>query len=169
ADPFEEEAVQAHLASRSPSAVERHLECGCPSTAVQTLERSSPVPQGPGASALGHWPVQLRLVPVKAPFFEGVDLLVAADCVPFAYPDLHGTLLRGRSLVIGCPKFDDARSYARKLGEILRLNDVRSVTVAHMEVPCCHGLRWVVDRAVEASGKSIPVRHHVFTVEGGMT
>lgn len=161
AEPFDEAAVQKHLAEREEPA---H---SCANGINQDLE--SPVP-GPTrtASALGHWPIQLNLVPRKAPFFEGADLLVVADCVPFAYPNLHSSLLPGRSVVVGCPKFDDARGYAEKLGEILRLNGVRSVTVAHMEVPCCSGLMWVVDRAVEASGKPIPVARLVVNVRGGI-
>jgi len=158
AEDFDEEAVHTHLAHQHT------LECGCPSTAVQTLEaRAEPAARG---SALGHWPVQLNLVPVEAPFFKGADLLVVADCVPVAYPDLHGTLLPGRSVVVGCPKFDDAQGYAEKLGEILRRNEVKTVTVAHMEVPCCSGLSWVVNKAVEASGKQIPVERRVITVSG---
>jgi len=160
-DPFDEEAVHAHLAGQHA------LECGCPSTVVQNLEPRTPEPSERG-SALRHWPVQLNLVPLEAPFFDGADLLVVADCVPVAYPDLHGTLLSGRSVVVGCPTFDDARGYADKLGEILKRNDVRSVTIAHMEVPCCSGLAWIVDRAVEASGKKIPVKRHVITVRGEM-
>jgi len=165
ADPFNEAAVHAHLTSQAHPTEEPALECGCPSTTVQTLEGGTPTPRT-AESALRHWPVQLRLVPIKAPFFDDADLLVAADCVPFAYPDLHGTLLAGRSVVIGCPKFDDARGYAEKLGEILKQNDVRRVTVVHMEVPCCSGLDWIIGRAMEASGKQIPVRRHVVTVRG---
>jgi len=158
-DPFDEEAVKAHLSEQQA------LECGCPSAAVQIVEAPASPPGPSGKSALRQWPVKLRLTPVTAPFFDHAHLLVAADCVPFAYPGLH-SLLAGRSVVIGCPKFDDARGYAEKLGEILRRNDVESVTVVNMEVPCCHGLRWVVDRAVEASGRRIPVRRHVVTVKG---
>ena len=161
AEPFDEAAVREHLAKREEPV---H---GCAYGVDQDLE--SPVPEPTRtASALKHWPVQLNLVPRKAWFFEGADLLVVADCVPFAYPDLHSSLLPGRSVVIGCPKFDDARGYAEKLGEILRFNGVRSVTIVHMEVPCCSGLRWVVDQAVDASGRQIPVRHHVVTVGGEM-
>jgi hypothetical protein len=112
--------------------------------------------------------VQLNLVPLEAPFFDDADLLVMADCVPVAYPNLHASFLPGRTVVIGCPKFDDAGGYAEKLGEILKRNDVRSVTVAHMEVPCCSGLNWIVGKAVEASGKDVPVRRHVITVRGEM-
>jgi NAD-dependent dihydropyrimidine dehydrogenase PreA subunit len=119
-------------------------------------------------SALTHWPIQLNLVPVKASFFDNRDLLVLADCVPVAYPQLHSSLLNGRSVVIGCPKFDDAPSYAEKLSEIVQKNKVKSITVAHMEVPCCSGLHWIVDRAVQDSGKQLPLKRHVITVRGEM-
>lgn len=161
ADPFNEEEVQAYLAEQETAAYDR------PSTTVQTLEPNIPAPTTKG-SALRHWPVQLNLVPLEAAFFDKADLLVLADCVAVAHPSLHESLLSGRSVVIGCPKFDDARHYAEKLGEILKRNDVRSITVARMEVPCCSGLNWVVDRAVGASGKQIPVRRHVITVRGEM-
>jgi NAD-dependent dihydropyrimidine dehydrogenase PreA subunit len=156
---FDEEAVHAHLARQHA------LESGCPSATVQKLEAEAPAPAARG-SALRHWPVQLNLVPVEAPFFKGAELLVVADCVPVAYPDLHSSFLSGRSVVVGCPKFDDAGGYAEKLGEILRRNEVKSVIIAHMEVPCCSCLTWVVDRAVEASGKQIPVERCVITVRG---
>ena len=159
ADPFDEAAVREHFAEREEQA---H---GCTNGIDQDLENSVSGSTRT-ASTLEHWPVQLNLVPWKAPFFEGADLLVIADCVPFAYPDLHGSLLPRRSVVVGCPKFDDTRGYAEKLGEILRLNGVKSVTVVHMEVPCCSGLRWVVDQAVESSKRRIPVSHHVVTVGG---
>lgn len=113
-----------------------------------------------------QWPVQLNLVPIQAPFYEDVDLLVVADCVPVAYPELHETLMPGRRIVIGCPKFDDARAYAQKLGEILKCNNVAAVTIAHMEVPCCSGLKWAVDRAIESSGKKIPIKRYEVTVGG---
>jgi len=168
ADPFDEEAVHAHLAGQEAhQATQETLACGCPSTVVQNLEATVPAPTI-GGSALRQWPVQLNLVPLEAPFFDDADLLVMADCVPVAYPNLHASLLPGRTVVIGCPKFDDARGYAEKLGEILKRNDVRSVTIAHMEVPCCSGLNWVVEKAVAASGKQIPVRRHVITVRGEM-
>jgi len=159
---FSEEAVHEHLTGRE------HLVCGCPSSQVQSIQAAanSGVDE-PKASTLRHWPVQLNLVPVKAPFFSGADLLLMADCVAVAYPDLHARLLRGRSVVVGCPKFDDARAYVGKLTEILRLNDVRSLTVAYMEVPCCSGLDRIAELALEASGKTIPMRRLVVSVRGG--
>ena len=157
---FDEEVVHEHLKKRE------YEECACPSSAVQSLEVAAGTPHLPVKPSLGHWPVQLRLVPVKAPFFEGADLLVTADCVPFAYPNMHRDLMNGRSVVVGCPKFDDAKAYAEKLGEILRSNDVRSISVVHMEVPCCFGLAWVVNKALESSGKKIPIRQSIVTVKG---
>ena len=112
--------------------------------------------------------MQIRLVSSKAPFFRGSDLLIVADCVSFAYPDLHADLLPGKTVLVGCPKFDDIEAYVEKITEILRLNDVRSVTVVNMDVPCCGGLRWIVDHALEASGKRIPVERRVLNVEGEM-
>lgn len=158
---FSEEAVHEHLTVREP------LAYGCPSSQVQTIEAvaETRVDQ-PKASTLRHWPVQLNLVPVKAPFFRDADLLLMADCVAVAYPDLHARLLRGRSVVMGCPKFDDVRTYVGKLTEILQLNDVRSLTVAHMEVPCCGGLDRIAELALKASGKTIPTRRIVVSVKG---
>ncbi len=163
ADEFDEGAVHEFLAQRDAS--EHPVVCGCPSSQVQQLEASVPEEAVEG-STLSNWPVQLKLVPVKAPFFEDADLLVVADCVPVAFPDLHAKLLRGRPIVIGCPKFDDAQGYAEKLGEILRLNGVRTVTVVHMEVPCCSSMNGIVDYAVRASGKPIPVMRATVSVRG---
>ena len=173
ADEFDEEAVHEFLAQRDASehpvakqpGSEVTVACGCPSSQVQQLEASVPE-EAVGGSALSNWPVQLKLVPVKAPFFKDADLLVVADCVPVAFPDLHAKLLKGRPIVIGCPKFDDAQGYAEKLGEILRLNGVRTVTVVHMEVPCCSSMNGIVDYAVRASGKPIPVMRATVSVRG---
>jgi hypothetical protein len=106
---------------------------------------------------LGQWPVQLHLVPVNAPYFQDADLLISADCAPFAFADFHRKFLRGRALVVGCPKLDDVDAYRRKLAEIFRQNDIRMVEVAHMEVPCCFGLVRLVQTALQDSGKAIPL------------
>ena len=113
-----------------------------------------------------QWPIQLNLVPIEASFYEDADLLIVADCVPVAYPELHGTFMPGKRIMLGCPKFDDAHKYAQKLGEILKLNKVASVTVVYMEVPCCWGLKWIVDQAIENSGKTIPVTSYEITIDG---
>jgi len=117
-------------------------------------------------SRLRQWPVQIMLVPPQAPFLEGADVLVAADCVPFAYADFHETLLKGKVLLVGCPKLDDAELYREKLTEMFRRNDVRSVTVAHMEVPCCFGMVKLVESAIGNSGKSIPLETRMIGVKG---
>lgn len=106
---------------------------------------------------LRQWPVQLSLVPVNAPYFENADLLVTADCVPFAYANYHIDLLKGKALVVGCPKLDDVEHYVEKLTQIIRNNNLKSITVAHMEVPCCSGIVRAVDMAVMRSGKDVAV------------
>jgi NAD-dependent dihydropyrimidine dehydrogenase PreA subunit len=113
-----------------------------------------------------QWPVKINLVPVKAPFWEGADILLAADCAPVALEDFQKKLLPGKRIVIGCPKFDDARAYAQKLTEILKQNNISSITVAHMEVPCCTGLKWAVNKAIEQSNKTIPVTEYEIKVGG---
>jgi ferredoxin len=146
---------------------------GCPGSRPQALPRrplalASSSPAGPRESRLGQWPVQLHLVPETAPWLEGADLLVAADCVPFAFAGFHEELLAGRAVVIGCPKLDDNRAYAAKLARMFARNDVRSVTVVRMEVPCCGGIAFAVREALAASGKtaSVPLRDAVVTVDG---
>ncbi len=107
-------------------------------------------------SQLRQWPVQLKLVPVTAPYFEDADLLISADCVPFAYPDFHEALLRGKILLVGCPKLDDMQLYSNKIIQILKHNNIKSITYAHMEVPCCFGFLSVIEEAIKESGKDIP-------------
>jgi NAD-dependent dihydropyrimidine dehydrogenase PreA subunit len=119
-----------------------------------------------GVSRLAQWPVQLHLVPATAPWLRGANLLVAADCVPFAYARFHDDLLAGRALVVGCPKLDDLGAYVEKLGRICATNDLASVTVVRMEVPCCGGISTAARRAVEASGRDIPFRDVVVGVDG---
>lgn len=117
-------------------------------------------------SQLRQWPVKLILVNPAAPYFQDVDLLVAADCVPFAYASLHPDFLKGKSLVTGCPKFDDVELYRQKLTEILRTNHIKSVTVLRMEVPCCGGLTYLLKTAIEAAGKDVPLNEVVITLRG---
>jgi hypothetical protein len=110
--------------------------------------------------------VQLTLVPPNAPYFQGADLLVTADCVPFAYAEYHADLLAGKAVVVGCPKLDDAQFYVDKLAAILSASGIRSITVAIMEVPCCGGMARIVERAVAQSGKDIPVEVVTIGVRG---
>lgn len=148
---------------------------GCPGSRPMVLPRgpARPSPGAPAASGesrLAQWPVQLHLVPVRAPYFAGADLLVAADCVPFAYARFHDDLLAGRALVVGCPKLDDVGAYVEKLRDLFAANDLRSVTVARMEVPCCGGITAAARRALEASGKAgtVPLRDVVVAVDGSI-
>ncbi|MGN0659496.1 MAG: ATP-binding protein [Emergencia sp.] len=120
---------------------------------------------GASDSRLANWPVQIRLAPLKAPYFDGADLLIAADCTAYAYADFHSRYMKNRVTLVGCPKLDGV-DYSEKLTEIFRQNDIRSVTLTRMEVPCCGGLQLAVEKAAAASGKMIPVRVVTISVEG---
>lgn len=173
ADAFDMEAVEAHLASQSdvnrPTAP---FAGGCPGSRVISRRDGAPRAASSGnyqaqPSELQQWPVQLGLVPAQAPFFQAADLLIAADCVPFAYPDFHRKLLRGKSVLIACPKLDNVAPYVDKLTTIFAENDINSITIARMEVPCCGGLERLVSHALELSGrKDIPVYTTVIGVQG---
>lgn len=150
-----------------------HDHGGCPGSAARTAAdfRKSAVsrPTGKGTlqeSELRQWPVQLSLISPDSPSFDNCDLLVSADCVPFANANFHSELLKGRTVVIGCPKLDDAEAYAGKLAEILEKNDVRSITVANMEVPCCFSLMRVAEEALRRSGKNVPIGQKVVKITG---
>lgn len=156
-------------AEEAPPAGAPPEPCGCPGAQVSRFAKAPEGGERPGPAApsrLGHWPVQIRLVPPSAPFLKGADLLVAADCVPFAYAGFHGELLAGRALLVGCPKLDDAAAYRTKLEEMFRRNEIRSVTVARMEVPCCVGLVRLVREAMRAAGKEIPFREVEIGIRG---
>ncbi len=120
----------------------------------------------PQASELAQWPVQLRLLPPRAPVFQGAHLLLAADCVPFALPDFHRGLLRGRALAIACPKLDDCSTYVPKLTEIIAGNSLEGITVVHMEVPCCTGILMMALQARANSGVDVPIEEVVVSVRG---
>jgi NAD-dependent dihydropyrimidine dehydrogenase PreA subunit len=137
------------------------VQLRCPGSVAEAIEREEAEEAAeatPREPQLGNWPVQLRLVPVEAPYFDGADLLIAADCVPFAYPEFHERLLSDHALVIGCPKLDDVDLYVKKLAQIIARNDIKAVRVAHMEVPCCFGLVHIVSEALKESGKAIPAQ-----------
>ena len=121
---------------------------------------------GSSVSMLSHWPVQLKLVPINAPYFQNADLLIAADCVPFAYPDFHRDFLKGKAVVVGCPKLDDVQYYKEKLTEIFKANSIKSVTVPYMEVLCCFGLVKATEDAIAASGKNIPLKKVKIGIRG---
>ncbi len=143
------------------------LPCGCPGANVRVFEKKqSSEAYARQDSELRLWPVQLALVPPMAPYFKDADIVVAADCVPFAYANFHSDFLKAKALVIGCPKLDDIDMYREKLAGIFRLNNVKSVTVLHMEVPCCYGLYRAVEDAIRESGKKIPLLEKTITLQG---
>jgi Pyruvate/2-oxoacid:ferredoxin oxidoreductase delta subunit len=169
------QAAAHHPAAPAPKPAIPKLACGCPGTMAKSLHRTtaaeatpSPAPApaaGAGTSELRQWPVQIKLVPVNAPYFDQAKLLIAADCTAYAYALIHDQFMKGRITLIGCPKLDDA-DYSEKLGAIFANNDIKSVTVLRMEVPCCGGLVHATQEALAASGKTIPWRVVTVTTDG---
>ena len=178
AEDFDEKAVEKYLKMAAPSQSPEELPvmaCGCPSAQIQSFDRpvtceeaNKPVSQTGGVSALSHWPVQIKLVPPTAPFLKGADLLVAADCVPFAYPDFHRDFMQGKVVMVGCPKFDDAETYIQKFTDVFKTAGVKSVTVVTMEVPCCQGLPVIVKTGMAAANVEAPMTHVVVGMRGGI-
>lgn len=175
ADEFDEEAVENHLEVTKPKV--SAPKGGCPGTRAMSLNRKPLVtsrrkkveakdvevnirPQ------LGQWPVQLKLIPELASFYDNKELLITADCVPFAYPNYHLELLKGRSVAIGCPKLDDVEFYIEKLTRIIKMNNVTKVVVAHMEVPCCNGIVYAAKEALNRSGKDIGYEDVTIGIDG---
>jgi len=144
------------------------LPCGCPGTNAKSIERhekAAPAPERAAGSQLAQWPVQIKLVPVIAPYLQGSNLLIAADCAAYAYGSFHDDFMRKRVTLIGCPKLDDC-DYSEKLTEIIEANDIKSITVARMEVPCCGGIENAVKEALKRSGKMIPWQVVTITTDG---
>ncbi len=192
ADEFDEEAVERRLATldkhaaghehkhAAPTPTREHPRApqphahpplgGCPGSRMLQFDAepaaAEPDNGAPQPSQLRQWPVQLALVPPTAPYFQGTELVIAADCAPFAYADFHRDFLKGKAVVVGCPKLDDLDYYREKLTAILSQSDVNSVTVLHMEVPCCFGIVMAAREAVQASGKDIPLKTVTITVRG---
>ena len=145
------------------------LACGCPGSIAREIKKSAPSREGrsvSGASELSQWPIQLHLVSPFAPYFNESDLLIAADCTAFALGSFHQDLLKGKKLIIACPKLDDTSRYVEKLAEILKNNSIYSLTVATMVVPCCSGLNHIVERAVEKSGTRMNIKKIVIGIDG---
>ena len=163
AAPFDEEAVKAHMAAQSAPA---H---GCPGSAARSLNRPAAptvLSEGPVlASQLRQWPVQIKLAPVNAPWLNGAHLLVAADCTAYAYGNFHQQFLKGRVCLIGCPKLDGV-DYTEKLTRIIHENEVKSLTVVRMEVPCCGGLEHAAVTALKNSGKFLPWQVVTISIDG---
>ena len=148
-----------------------HHAGGCPGSGVMDLRedhRSEPknAEAADQLSQLRQWPVQITLVPPNAPYFKGADLLFAADCVPFAYSNFHNRLLKGKILLMGCPKLDNVEPYIEKITSIIKDNDIHSITCAYMEVPCCFGMVNMLETAISASGKNIPLEKILVGIKG---
>ncbi|MDD4180139.1 MAG: 4Fe-4S binding protein [Victivallaceae bacterium] len=185
ADEFDEAAVAENVKKHKMAAASnQHHDSahsqpasaggGCPGSMLRNLMKdrpqqkpsSAPRQESGAQSELRQWPVQLHLAPPNSPNWDGAELLLCADCVPVAYPDFHQNLLRGRQVVIACPKLDGTDGYLEKLTGILRDNDIRSLSVARMEVPCCGGLTRLAETALKASGKKIPFQNIIVKIDG---
>jgi Pyruvate/2-oxoacid:ferredoxin oxidoreductase delta subunit len=174
ADPFDEEAALAHAAKAKAAAP---LACGCPGSHAMTLRAPAAAPEAsapaasntaPAASALGHWPVKLRLIPESAPFLHGASLLLLADCAAAASPALHRQFLPGRVVALACPKFEERGANAEKLARILSGAGIRDLTVLEMEVPCCAGLSSLAAQAMGQAQCSIPARRVILARDGSV-
>jgi len=157
---YDENAVKKAKEEKKMEEIKHeHHEGGCPGSKMMRFEHNeqaeTPVTTGKPVSRLGQWPCQIKLVPTEAPFFDGAKLLIAADCTAYAYANMHEDFMKGKVTIIGCPKLD-AVDYSEKLTEIIKNNDIKSVTIVRMEVPCCGGLQRAAEIALRNSGKFIP-------------
>jgi NAD-dependent dihydropyrimidine dehydrogenase PreA subunit len=182
ADEFDEEAVEELLAQKKqeePAETAPAFSGGCPSARLQSFgapeQAAAATPQVDLSaaeaadleqSALSHWPVQIMLVPPTAPFLKGADLLVLADCVPVAFPTVHRDFIRGKAVLMGCPKLDNAQYYIEKFAQICKDSGVKRITTVIMEVPCCGGLPMIVKKGMEMSGVNIPMEQIVISTRG---
>lgn len=164
---FEEREAPAYneAAVLAAKRAKEALPCGCPGSACQSIPISAPTAPAQVPSQLSNFPLQIKLLPLNAPYFDGADLLIAADCTAYSYGNFHNDFIRGRITLIGCPKLD-AVNYAEKLTQILQCNNIRSVTVTRMTVPCCGGLSHAVKTAVENCGKIIPLNIVTISPDG---
>jgi len=178
ADEFDTQAVSVHVKAETRRHEHAHAPASgeglsCPGSSLRKLSPRTGA-QGPAqdapsrASSLGQWPVQLALLPAGGDIWRDADVLFAADCVAFAMGDFHGRLLAGKTVAVACPKLDDVGAYIDKLTSVFSSCDVRSVTVAHMEVPCCFGMMHVVTEAMTRAGKDIPLREVTVSVKGAI-
>ncbi|PID40522.1 MAG: 4Fe-4S ferredoxin [Proteobacteria bacterium] len=175
AEDFDEEAVEKHLEAQQAQKRQGEpvtMSFGCPSTQIQSFAPTGcqtanvPKTMERTASALTHWPVQIRLIPPTAPFLKGADLLVVADCVSLAFPNLHRDYIAGKVVMMGCPKFDDNKEYVEKFTEIFKAAGPKSVTTMVMEVPCCSGLPMIVKKGMDAAGLDVPNRQVTIRTRG---
>jgi len=171
ADEFDEEAIKLHLEKDKHTT--QGLPCSCLSTTVTQFERcesaeSPPIEAVNQQSMLSHWPIKLTLVPSIAPFLQGTDVVLAADCVPFTYAGFHQDFLKDRSLLIACPKLDDFQAHLSKLTDIISHSSVKSLTVVLMEIPCCSGLTLMAKHAIQSSGRDIPLKEVTIGINGNL-
>jgi len=183
---YDEEGVIGYLKEQSPELLEKHLAhlkehahelpqyhshhgiASCPSAQMLQWEKKEET-RGKEArvdSELRQWPIQLHLIPPSAPYFQNANLILVADCVPFAYPNFHTDFLKGKAIAIGCPKLDDPDAYVSKLTQILKGSDIKSLKIVHMEVPCCYGLIHIAQGALNRSGKDIPLERVKIGIKG---
>ena len=166
---FDEEATKVHLAKQKSSSPQADFVC--PGMAAQQLRQKADLPESDETevqSQLSHWPIQLKLVSPQAPYFAKADLLLVADCVPFAMGDFHNKFLKNHSIAVGCPKLDDSSFYIEKLAQILTINKLNSLTVIHMEVPCCSGLTHIAKEAVAQANVSLPFKDITIALDGSV-
>ncbi|MCU0859240.1 MAG: 4Fe-4S binding protein [Thermoplasmata archaeon] len=178
---FDESAVKKHLERTDPEKAHalghghEHAHaapepCGCPSAQPMTLRGAHGIGEAPRPAdlppELTNWPVQWKLVSPAMPFFKGADVLLAADCVPFAFRDFHGRFLTGKPVIIGCPKLDEQADYLERVADVFKEAKPRSVTVVRMQVPCCSGLTRIAKEAVRATGRDIPIKEIVIGIRG---
>ena len=169
ADEFDEKAVEVHLGKIGNEKNSKPLPCGCPSSAMMELKKNpceNTAPAGAAASQLEHWPVKLQLLGPQAPFLKNADLVLLADCVAVAYPDLHRKILKDNVVAIGCPKLDDIEAHIDRLAQIIAGARPKSLTVAHMEVPCCSGFLYAATEAIERSGVKISLKRIIISRSG---
>jgi ferredoxin len=165
---FDEEATREHLREKTKEAGK--VAAGCPGSAVRQFEKTGKTADAAGPerqdSELTNWPVQMTLVPPEAPFLKQADVVLLADCVPVAYPNLHRDFVQGRKVLMACPKLDDFEAHLAKLTSILEHTRIKSLTVVHMEVPCCAGLTYMARKAIAASGQDVPLKEITVGVRG---
>lgn len=169
ADPFDEEATERHIEELRGKKTEKTEQyCECPGSLAREISDAgySYIGLTETKPELTNWPVQLMLVPVNAPYFHNAEILLAADCTAFSTINFQSRFIKGRKLIIACPKLDNARFYLEKLTDIFRENSIKGITVVRMEVPCCGGLMYIVNEAIKASGKKLPIREIVLGING---
>lgn len=183
---YDKEAVEANMKKKKMEEIQKNMQAGgmalhpaggCPGSAVRQMKRNGQeqaaavpgtgAPAGAAVSQLGNWPVQIKLAPLQAPYFDGAKLLIAADCTAYAYANFHQEFIRGKVTLIGCPKLDSI-DYSEKLTQIIRNNDIQSVTIVRMEVPCCGGLEMAAKKALQESEKFIPWQVVTISIDGNI-